>query len=244
MRLCDFRLVFRRPASLTLSPVSVSPYLHLLHTEETVTLTFKSKGGNPFPVKFTPSRFEVYVLSGRTIFHMTKDGSRKGEVLTLDEAKSVVAPDYLLLATPFDTMADLDGFTRNHASGLEQQTTRSIANNPEFLKDYGVLTALADGDSVTFYYADRTVLMAADGLVKTPACLLLNETKHAPDNDDALGVWTSAKRLCELLADPPRGAAHLSPGHHGRAGGRHEGGAGVVRRPLCAACRSGTASLR
>lgn len=181
--------------------------------EETVTLTFKSKGGNPFPVKFTPSRFEAYVLSGRrTIFHMTKGGSRKGEVLTLDEAMSVVAPDYLLLATPFDTMADLDGFTRHHASGLEQQTTRSIAKNPEFLKDYGVLTALADGNSVTFYAADKSKLLEADGLVKSSVCLLLNEARHSPDDDDVLSLDTRTKMLRELLADPARVRRTSPPG--------------------------------
>ena len=103
-----------------------------LCADETVTLTFKSKGGNPFPVNFTPSRFEVYV-STRSVFHMTKDGSRKREVLTLEEAKSVKSPDYLLLATPFESVADLERFTRRHASGLEQQTTRCIAKSDAFI---------------------------------------------------------------------------------------------------------------
>ena len=175
-------------------------------------MTFKSKGGNPFPVDFTASDFRTYVSTSRSVFHMTKDGSRKGEVRTLARAKSVKPPDYLLLATPFDTVADLDGFTRNHASGLEQQTTRSIAKNPEFLKEYGVLTALANGDSVTFFAADKSKLLEADGLVKNSVCLLFNEAKHSPNDDDVVSLDTRTKMLRELLADPARVRRTSPPG--------------------------------
>ena len=104
-----------------------------LCADETATLTFKSKGGNPFPVNFTPSHFEAFVTSGNLVYHMTKDSSRKRLIQTLEEAKNVKSPDYLLLATPFESVADLERFTRRHASGLEQQTTRCIAKSDAFI---------------------------------------------------------------------------------------------------------------
>jgi len=190
----------------------VAPAFHLQYAEESITLTMKSRGGNAFLSTFTPNRFQSFVSGGNLVYHMTKDGSHKRLVQTLDEAKSVVAPDYLLLATPFDTVADLEGFSRNHASGLEQQTTRSIATNSDFIEEYGDLKALADGDSVIFYAADKSKLLEADGLVKNSACLLFNEAKHSPDDDDVVSLDTRTKMLRELLVDPTRVRRTSPPG--------------------------------
>lgn len=164
----------------------------------------RSKGGNASPSTFTPSRFQAFVSSGIFVFHVTKDGGRKRLIQTLDEAKCVIAPDYLLLATPFDTVADLDGFTRDHASGLEQQTTCSIAKDPAFIKQHGSLTALADGEPVIFHASDGKPLLEAGGLVKSSVCLLFHEAKHSPREDDVQALETRTKMLRELLADPVR----------------------------------------
>jgi hypothetical protein len=152
---------------------------------------------------FTASEFKEFAMAmGRAVFHMTKDGSRKRGIKTLEEATSVAPPDFLLLATPFDTVADLEGFTRNHASGLEQQTMRSIANNPAFIDKYGALTALADGEPITFYAADNKPLLEADGLVKNSVCLLFNEAKHAPSPADVEALEARADVLRSVLAHP------------------------------------------
>jgi len=143
---------------------------------------------------------------------MTKDGSRVRKVYTLDEAASVKPPDYLLLATPFDTVADLEGFSRNHASGLGQQTTRSIAKDPAFIKQYGTLTALADGEPISFYTADGKPLLEADGLVKNSECLLFNEAKHSPCEDDIHSLEARAKTLHDILSDPARIRRTSPPG--------------------------------
>lgn len=175
-------------------------------------MTFKSKGGNPFPVDFTASDFRTYVSTSRSVFHMTKDGCRKGEVRTLAKAKSILPPDYLLLATPFDTVADLEGFARNHASGLEQQTTRSIAMDPALIKQYGALTALADGEPIIFYTADGKNFFYADGLVKNSVCLLFNEAKHSPSEDDIHSLDARAKTLHDILSDPTQVRRTSPPG--------------------------------
>ena len=188
------------------------PLFSILSADEAVTLTFKSKGGNPFPVTFTPSDFKTYVSVGRTVFHMTKDRSRKREIRTLDEAKSVAPPDYLMLATPFDMVADLEGFTRNHASGLEQQTTRSISICPVFLEKYGSLTALAGGDSIIFYGPNNLKLLEADGLVKNSVCLLHNEAKHTPNEEDVDELLARTKLLEEILKDRGRVRRTSPPG--------------------------------
>ena len=143
---------------------------------------------------------------------MTKDGSRTRLIRTLEDAKSVVPPDHLLLTMPPDTAADLEGFMRNHASGLEQQTTRSIAKSPYFIAQYGPLTALADGETIVFYASDDKPLLEADGLVKNSVCLLFNEAKHSPSDKDVAALVARKKMLCELLADPERVARTSPPG--------------------------------
>ena len=193
-------------------PAPLALFRRPLSAEETVTLTFKSKGGNPFPMTFTPKRFEAFVSKGRTVMQMTKDGSRKRGIVTLEEAKSVAPPDYLLLSTPFDTVADLESFTRNHGSGLEQQTNRSIANNPALCDTYGALTALADGEPITFYAADNKPLLEADGLVKNSVCLLFNEAKHSPSPDDVKALEARAEFMRTLLANPGNVMRTYPPG--------------------------------
>ena len=152
------------------------------------------------------------MTSGNLVYHMSKDSSRQRLIQTLEEAKCVTAPDYLLLATPFDTVADLKGFTQNHASGLEQQTTRSIAKSPAFMDRYGSLTALADGEPVTFYAHDGMPLLEADGLVKNSVCLLFNEAKHSPSNNDVAALESRADVLRGLLAKPANVARTSPPG--------------------------------
>lgn len=193
----------------SLHTLSASP--HSLRADE-VTLTFKSKGGNPFPMTFTPADFKAWVLAGRDVFQMSKEGSRKRGILTLEEAQRVAPPDYLLLATSSDTAADLEGFMRNHASGLEQQATRSIAKSPDFTKEYGPLTALAEGEPIIFYTRNGTVLLEADGLVTNSVCLLFNEAKHSPNSDDVDSLVSRADVLRGLLAKPANVARTSPPG--------------------------------
>lgn len=131
---------------------------------------------------------------------MTKDGSRKREIRTLDEARSVDPPDYLLLATPFDTVADLEGFSRNQASGLEQQTTRSIAYSPVFLHDYGPLTALAGGESIIFYGPNNSKVLEVDGIVKNLlSCLIHNEAKQTPNEEDVEELLDRTQTLQDII---------------------------------------------
>ena len=64
------------------------------------------------------------------------------------------------------------------------------------------LTALADGEPVTFYAPDNSELLEADGLVKNTSCLLFNEAKHSPSKDDVEALESRADVLRGLLAKP------------------------------------------
>ena len=208
MRFRDFRVVFC-PASLTLLRFSVSPSLHLLRAEETVTLTFKNKGGN-VTSSFTPRRFEEFVSSGHLVY-CTSTGSRTMKLVnTLNEATSVSPPDYLSFIAPFEQLRDLGNFKDNYASGLEQQTTRFIVNSPVFREKYGALSALAGGQTVTFYAADGKPLLEADGLIKNSVCLLFNEVKYSPTDSDMKALLSRRNRLLSLLAQP-EDVDHTSP---------------------------------
>ena len=107
-------------------------------------------------------------------------------------------------------LRDLGNFKDNHASGLEQQTTRFILKSPEFLEKYGALSELANGETVYFYAADGKPLLEADGLIKNSVCLLFNEAKHTPTDSDMKALISRTNRLRSLLAQPDD-VDHTSP---------------------------------
>jgi len=96
---------------------------------------------------------------------------------------------------------DHEGFIKNHASGIELQTTRAIASDKSLQKLYGEMSVVNEGESVTFMLNGDKYL-ECDGLVKNTDTVLLNEAKAKPTASHIDSLEKKVGKLQKVLQDP------------------------------------------
>jgi hypothetical protein len=168
-----------------------------------VTLVFRGKVAHRgLPRTFAnPDEFVSFALS-HDVYRVNKDGVRLGYVSSLDEARAVVAPDFLQVQGLSDAVANLELYKENAAHGLEQQTTRAIAINPTFLEEFGsALRLVAGGEPVVFRaLGSPTPLLEVDGLVAAgTADVFMNECKSTPGRNHIASICTNLKGTLERV---------------------------------------------
>jgi len=142
--------------------------------------------------KFESEKAFQDFVAGRKLQHRKmQDGKvvKLGTIKSLGEAfkASQAEGTYLVQGNSLREQVDgHEGFITNHASGIEQQTTRMIASGKSeaLEKLYGELSLVNEGESVTFIKRGTDdKYLECDGLVKNSITVLLNEAKSAPQDE-------------------------------------------------------------
>jgi hypothetical protein len=166
-----------------------------------------SKRGVFVPFNFTSSEHFAKYASTHDVFVSSKDGKKKGAVMSLSDAQRLSTGDFLMLSTPFDTLDEkigiLDGHVKNTSTGHEHATTQAIVRCEAMRKQFGELHVVNDGYPVVFSNdSNGEKVLEADGLVVNSVVLLLNEVKHTPSLADASLQQTRARTLAAILSNP------------------------------------------
>ena len=113
---------------------------------------------------------------------------------------------YLWLEQPDSTrLKDIRNLKRarnNVATGLEVQTTRTLASDRNAAKAFGPLAALNDAHSVTFLDKDGIDLLEVDGICVSSQLVVMNEVKATPSLYDVEELIKRGRLLSLLLASP------------------------------------------
>ena len=194
------------PRLLSLAPLSAAP----------VTLKFKTGRASQLkPHIFSSAEdFAEFAKSGNVSL-VSKDGFEKMAVRSLEQALSGAEGDYLrITSTPWEKidtrMGNLEGHKENSTISHERVTTLGIASNPDFVAEFGPLTLVAEGESVTFFDHANKAVLEADGIVKNTHMLLLNDAKHTPTEDDARMLVNRTKTLVDILKNAAAYTSHPS----------------------------------
>jgi hypothetical protein len=174
----------------------------------TVTLMLKSRGkhGATMPYTFSSAAHFASFAATHDIVLVSKDGAKKKGVLSLTDAQSGEASDFLLLTAPFDSIdEDVNNLKRaggNMSSGLEQATTKAMLTSSLLIAEFGELRPIADGQSVTFYDHEGKARLEVDGLVVNSAVVLVNEAKQTPTLAD-VSQLAPLRAMLELILSNP-----------------------------------------
>jgi hypothetical protein len=96
----------------------------------------------------------------------------------------------------------LEGTSKNHASGFEQQTTRAIARDEALCVRFGRLTPVNNGESVLFFReGHKDKFLECDGLLRNSTMALLNEAKGTPSLDHVESLHQKVEKLKMVLAN-------------------------------------------
>ena len=140
--------------------------------------------------------------------HLSRVQGRPQEegVLSLSDAQSDVAGDYLLLTAPFDSgeedLSSLKRHGKHVSSGQEQATTLAIVTSPALRAEFGDLRAIAGGQPIDFYDHEGKWTMVVDGLVTNSVVVLMNEAKAAPTLGDVTKQLPRKAILKVVLSHP------------------------------------------
>ena len=156
----------------------------------------------------SPADFADFVKT-HDICLVSKDGTKKRSVRTFQEATIDMVGDYFLLMTPFDTIEEkvtnLQAHRKNASNGQERATTLAIASCEQVRKEFGPLTLVGEGESITF--SDKNdenpnPVLEADGIIANTNSVLLNSVKHSPKVEDVDSLLWAKVVLEGILARP------------------------------------------
>jgi hypothetical protein len=155
---------------------------------------------------FSPADFADFVKT-HDICLVSKDGTRKRSVRALQEATIDTVGDYFLLMTPFDNIdekvTNLQAHRKNSSNGQERATTLAIASCEQVRKEFGPLTLVGDGESITFSDSDgEKQVLEADGIIANTNSVLLNSVKHSPKVEDVDSLLLDKVVLEGILSRP------------------------------------------
>ena len=136
-------------------------------------------------------------------------GQPQRRIHTLEQARNAPKEASLMLEAAGDllqqSIVDLQGFVKNHSSGIEHQTTKAIVRDASLIDEFGPLQLVSDGRAVTFFNATtRMKALEVDGMVLSTSVLLVNESKAAPVASDAADAVRSVAILRDILRHPSR----------------------------------------
>mmetsp|Transcript_41435 Transcript_41435/g.103013 ORF Transcript_41435/g.103013 Transcript_41435/m.103013 type:complete len:457 (-) Transcript_41435:392-1762(-) len=128
-------------------------------------------------------------------------------IQTLEQARSLPAEANLVLEADGDllmrSVGNLQGFVKNHSSGIEHQTTKAMARDASLIREFGDLELVNDGRAVTFFDAKtRMKRLEVDGMVLNTSVLLVNESKMTPQVSDAASAAGKLPILRDILRRP------------------------------------------
>ena len=116
-------------------------------------------------------------------------------------------------------MTNLQAHRKNASNGQERATTLAIASCEQVRKEFGPLTLVCEGESITFSDKnDEKQVLEADGIIANTNFVLLNSVKHSPKVEDVGSLLRNKAFLESILADPsvytssPKGALEAMKG--------------------------------
>jgi len=188
----------------------------LIHAPKPVTLTVYTRTGKDRKVvhnstiTFATNEDLKGFVATRDIWHMKRTEGRADErlsaITSLAEAVSASQQDgtFLLLDNPADELREdlsvLKGGEKNRATGLEQQTTKTLVSDATFQREFGNLSLVNGGEPVEIRgTGDSNIAFEVDGLVRNSKQLLLNSAKWTPTEGDVTEVCDTASRLRQVL---------------------------------------------
>ena len=159
---------------------------------------------------WTPSEFKEWLREPGHKLWACATGSPKRMIRTLEQALSVMngpGEAHLMLEAAGDMLQssvyDLERFVKNHASGIEHQTTKAMVRDPDLIEEFGTLELVNDGRAVTFVEAStNSKCLEVDGMVINTAVLLVNEAKATPKVGDAANTAARLVTLRDILRRP------------------------------------------
>jgi len=189
------------------SPLVVKAPVFLNAVELTVWIGTAEDGCEATLEKFESEKAFQDFVAGRKLQHQKmQDGKvvKLGTMKSLGEAfkASQAEGTYLFQGNSLsEQVEDHEGFIKNHASGIELQTTRAIACDKSLQKLYGEMSVVNEGESVTFMLNGDKYL-ECDGLVKNTDTVLLNEAKATPTASHIDSLEKKVGKLQKVLQDP------------------------------------------